>query len=70
MRGFRRTHTPSATDFDEDGSGEKRGATWQMMKNKGLTAHKKKLNRCVSCFVSSPSLLMYPDSLLGTGIHA
>jgi hypothetical protein len=32
---------PTAAD------GEKRGATWQMMKNKGLTAHKNKLNRSV-----------------------
>jgi hypothetical protein len=39
---------PAAAD------GEKRGATWQMMANKGLTAHKKKLNRWVSFAVFCP----------------
>lgn len=40
----------AAPGEDPDADDEaKRGATWKMMKNRGLKAHKKKLNRCVLC---------------------
>ncbi|EQC32078.1 hypothetical protein SDRG_10275 [Saprolegnia diclina VS20] len=38
------TYYPEAED-DEDDEDKKRGATYQMIKNRGLTAHKSKVNR-------------------------
>ncbi|KDO28814.1 hypothetical protein SPRG_20018 [Saprolegnia parasitica CBS 223.65] len=38
------TYYPEADD-DEDDEDKKRGATYQMIKNRGLTAHKSKVNR-------------------------